>query len=103
MNNVWGAGGDSDREITNRGLLQYFVNHNLPDNWYLTSAPIITADWKKDQDDRWIVPFGGGVGKIFRIGKQPINTSVQAYYNVVSPDAGPRWSLRIQIQFLFPK
>ena len=103
VNNVWGAGGDSDRDNTNRGLFQYFVNYNLPDSWYLTSAPIITADWKEDQDDRFIVPFGGGIGKIFRIGRQPINTSVQAYYNVVRPDAGPRWSLRLQIQFLFPK
>lgn len=102
-NNVWGSEGDADRENMNKGLLQYFVNYNLPDHWYLTSAPIITADWNREPDDRWIVPFGGGIGKLIRIGKQPINMTLQAYYNAVHPDAGPRWSMRLQVQFLFPK
>jgi hypothetical protein len=49
------------------------------------------------------VPFGGGIGKIFRIGKQPVNAQVQAFYNVAKPDKGPDWTLRLQLQFLFPK
>ena len=42
-------------------------------------------------------------GKIFSIGKQPINAQLSAYYNVEKPDNGPDWQLRFQIQFLFPK
>ena len=66
---------------------------------------IITANWEADPDDRWIVPFGGGVGKIFAIGSQKMNGQVQAFYNVVKIDSidGPDWSLRVQLQFLFPK
>jgi hypothetical protein len=26
-----------------------------------------------------------------------------AYYNVVRPDNGPTWQLRLQVQFMFPK
>ena len=79
------------------------MNYNLPDGWYLVSAPIITANWEASSDDRWVVPVGGGAGKLFKIGAQPINSSLQAYYNAESPENGPDWSLRFQVQFLFPK
>lgn len=101
--NLWSYAGDDDRENVNQFLLQYFVNYNLPQGWYISSAPIITANWKADGGDVWTVPFGGGVGKIFRIGKQPMNAQVQAFYNVAKPDNGPDWTLRLQLQFLFPK
>lgn len=85
-------------------VLQYFVNYNLPHGWYLTSAPILTADWKADSDNRWTIPVGGGIGKIQRFGKLPVNLQLGAYYNVVTPEtSGADWQLRFQIQFLFPK
>ena len=34
------------------------------------------------------MPLGGGVGKIFHLGKLPVNTQLSAYYNVVQPDYG---------------
>jgi hypothetical protein len=50
------------------------------------------------------VPVGGGFGKLFTIGKLPVNAQIQAYYNVIQPDdLGPDWSMRLQVQFLFPK
>ncbi len=100
FSNVWSFTGD---EQVNLFSWQYFVNYNLDDGWYLTSAPVITANWEADSDNTWTVPFGGGFGKIFRIGKQPINASASAYYNVEKPDFGADWQLRLQVQFLFPK
>ncbi len=102
VNNVWSVGGDSTRADVNQFVLQYFVNYNLPNGWYLTSAPILAANWEAD-DDRWLVPFGGGFGKIFRIGRQPLNGSAQVFYNVETPEGGPDWALRLQLQLLFPK
>lgn len=84
-------------------LLQYFINYNLPRGWYLTSAPIITGDYNRPGDDRWTVPFGGGAGRLLTIGKRPINVSMQAYANVEKPRFGPDWTLRLQLQLLFPK
>ncbi len=49
------------------------------------------------------MPLGGGVGKLFRIDNLPMNTQVQAFYNVKTPPYGPNWTLRLQLQFLFPK
>ena len=100
--NVWSIAGSGERSV-NELLIQPFLNYNLPGGWYLTSSPIITANWRAGSDDTWTVPIGGGVGKIFRIGDQPCNLQVQSFYNVEKPDLGPEWTLRIQLQLLFPK
>ncbi|GAB4343859.1 MAG: hypothetical protein Kow0099_22690 [Candidatus Abyssubacteria bacterium] len=104
INNIWSFAGDDDREDVNKFLAQPFVNYNLPKGWYLTSSPVITANWKADDsDDRWTVPVGGGIGKIVKIGKLPVNLQLQSFYNVEKPDLGADWSIRFQVQFLFPK
>jgi hypothetical protein len=102
-NNVWSLSNDNRGGAYNNFLLQPFVNYNFPQGFYINSAPIITADWKVDNDNRWTVPLGAGVGKIFHIGRLPVNTQLGAYYNVVHPDNGPDWSTRLQVQFMFPK
>ena len=105
INQQWSFAGDSDRRDVSAMLIQPFVNYNLPDGWYLSSAPIITANWEASSDNTWTVPVGGGFGKLWRIGKVglPVNTQIQAFYNVETPDGGPEWQLRFQVQFLFPK
>jgi hypothetical protein len=100
---LWSFAGDGDRKDVSQLLVQPFINYNLANGWYLVSAPIITANWEADSDNRWLVPLGGGAGKLFKVGKQPINTNLQGYYNVERPSFGPDWSLRFQVQFLFPK
>ena len=101
-NNIWSVAGDENRADVNQMLVQYFVNYNLANGWYITSAPINTVNWKASSD-KATVPLGGGFGKLFRLGRLPVNGSVQAYYNVVKPDVGPDWSSRVQLQLLFPK
>lgn len=101
--NVWSFAGSQDRPGVNQFLAQYFVNYNLEDGWYLTSAPIITANWEAESGNKWTVPVGGGFGKVFRAGKLPMNANIGAFANIVRPDPGPDWSLRFQIAFLFPK
>jgi hypothetical protein len=100
---LWSFAGDDDRQDVSQILIQPFVNYNLPDGWFLVSAPIITANWEADSDERWVVPLGGGGGRVFHIGPQPVNASLQAYYNVEKPEFGPDWSLRFAVSFLFPK
>jgi hypothetical protein len=113
MNNQWSVAGWGDGHV-NQFLLQPFVNYNLPDHWYLVSAPIMTANWAAKGSDVWTVPLGGGIGKLFKLGqilpleghalgKLPINTQIQAFGNVARPEDGAKWQLRFQIQFLFPK
>ncbi|MHC4836270.1 MAG: neuromedin U [Planctomycetota bacterium] len=101
INQLWSFYGD-DPEV-NKMLIQPFINYNLDDGWYLSSGPIITADWKAKNSDQWTIPVGGGIGKIVKIGKLPLNISTQVFYNVEKPEGGSDWSARFQLQFLFPK
>jgi hypothetical protein len=50
-----------------------------------------------------VVPFGGGIGRITRIGPQPVNITAQFYGNAVHPAGASPWSMRLQIQLLYPK
>jgi hypothetical protein len=103
VNNVWSVSSSKTDPSYNNFLLQPFLNYNFRDGLYLTSAPIITAAWDAPSNDRWTVPLGGGVGKIFHFGRLPVNMQLSTYWNVVAPDNGPDWQLRFQVQFLFPK
>ncbi|MGO4523650.1 hypothetical protein AB4097_02165 [Microvirga sp. 2MCAF35] len=103
INNVWSFAGRSNRPDVNQMLVQPFVNYNFPGGWYLTSAPVITANWEADRGERWTVPVGGGFGRVFKIDKQPVNAQLSAYYNVASPTAGADWQLRAELTFLFPE
>lgn len=104
VNNIWSFAGDSSRKDVNQMTLQPFVNYNFKDGWYASSSPLVTANWMAENDNRWTLPVGGAFGRVFRLGKQPINAQVGAYYNVIAPDdVGPQWQIRAQLQFLFPK
>jgi hypothetical protein len=103
VNNVWSIAGHSDRPDVNQFLLQYFINYNLKKGWYLTWQPTITANWEMTNGNRWIVPMGGGIGRIMKLGPQPVNLGLQFYGNAVHPDGGSSWTMRMAITFLYPK
>ena len=103
INNVWSVAGPHERAVVNQMLLQWFVNYNMKKGWYLSTSPIITADWRAPSGNQAVVPFGGGVGRIMKIGFQPVNITGQFYGNAVHPAGASPWSMRLQIQFLFPK
>ncbi len=105
-NNVWSVAGSGSRPPVNQFLMQYFVNYNLKHGWYLSSAPIVTANWEANDGGRWVVPFGGGVGRIMKLGFQPVNISARFYGNAIHPATGfgsSSWNMQLQIAFLFPR
>jgi hypothetical protein len=104
-NNVWSVAGHSDlnKPAVNQFLLQWFVNYNMKKGWYLTTSPIITANWRANDSNVWTVPFGGGVGRIMKLGFQPVNITAQFYGNAVHPPGASPWGLRLQFVLLFPK
>jgi hypothetical protein len=103
VNNVWSVGTSPAAPVYSNGLIQPFVNYNFEGGLYLVSAPIVTMNWLAAPGQQLTLPLGGGVGKIFNIGQQPINAQLSGYYNVVRPDYGPEWQIRAQIQLMFPK
>jgi hypothetical protein len=103
VNNVWSFAGQSSRQEVNQMLFQYFINYNLQKGWFLTWQPTLTANWQNTNGGRWVVPVGGGVGRIMKIGFQPVSLTGQFYGNAVHPPGASPWGMRLQISFLFPK
>jgi hypothetical protein len=95
--------GEKNRESVSQLLIEPFINYNFSHGWYLTSSPIVTANWKATSANQWTVPVGGGGGKIFHVGHQAFNAIVQAFDDVSHPHEAGNWTLRLQISLLFPK
>jgi hypothetical protein len=102
-NNVWSLGTSPAAPAYSNGVLQPFVNFNFEGGLYVTSSPLVTMNWLANAGQQLTLPVGGGVGKIFHLGKLPVNMQLSAYYNAVRPDYAADWQVRAQIQFLFPK
>jgi hypothetical protein len=103
VNNVWSVAGSGGRAAVNQMTWQYFINYNLTKGWYISLSPILTANWKASSGNVWTVPVGGGVGRVMRLGAQPVNISAQFYGNAARPSSGSPWGMRLQVAFLFPK
>jgi hypothetical protein len=115
VNNVFSVVGSSHRPSVNQMTLQYFITYNLKKGWNINSGPIVTANWHNgaegdaaNGDDttpggRWTIPFGGGVGRVMRLGVQPVNLSANFYGNAVHPPGASSWGMRLQIALLIPK
>jgi hypothetical protein len=102
-NNIWSFGGTSGRlgNSYNNFLTQPFVNYNFGGGWYVTTSPIVTANWEA-AGTKWTVPIGAGVGRVVKLfDKLPVNFMVGAYYNVIRPTYGADWQLRSQVTFIF--
>ncbi len=101
--NVWSFAGSEDRADVNQFLLHYIVLRVLGNGWYFISAPVVTADWKAPSGDRWLVPIGGGAGKLIKLGRRGLDVQASVFYNAVHPETRPHadWTLRLQLQFLF--
>ena len=100
LSNIWGF--DSDADV-NYFFGQIFGNYNMKKGWFLTSQPVFTADWAAESGEQWTVPIGGGIGRVYEIGKRSVNTIAQVYYNLDKPTFGADWQFRFQFTFLFPK
>jgi hypothetical protein len=103
VQNYFSVAGPAVRADVNQMLMQPFANYNLRHGWYLTSSPILTANWEANSNQRWVVPVGGGVGTIVHFGELPVNASAQFFRNVERPQGTTPWSARLQAQLLFPK
>jgi hypothetical protein len=101
--NVWSFAGDSDAADVNAFLFQYFLNYNLDDGWYLSSTPVITANWEASSGNEWTIPLGGGAGRLVKHGKLPVDYKLTFYKNAEKPQFGPDWSVQFTVKFLFPK
>ena len=100
---LWSFAGADSRQRINQSLMEPFLNYNLDDGWFLNTDMVITSNWDANSENRWTIPVGGGIGRLIKIGKQPVNLKLEYYYNVVRPTGAPKWNTAFTVQFLFPK
>ena len=91
VNNLFSVAGSAHRPYVNQMLLQYFINYNMKNGWYLSVSPILTANWRASSGSVWTVPFGGGVGRMMKLGFQLVNITAQFYGNAVYPTGTSPW------------
>jgi len=100
---VWDFTNSREDDDISLLTLQPFVNYNFGKGWYLTSAPVITANWEAKGSDQWTIPLGGGIGRVVHIGKQAVNFRAAAYGNVQRPSNSSDYNIQFSAIFLFPK
>ena len=108
IHNMFSFAGDEANDNVNLFIIRGKFVYQLHKDWFLVSAPIITNDWNHPDGKGWMLPVGGGIGRIFQLGQSRASFSVQAYYNLLQPDLlGEQltgdWSIRTDLNFMIPK
>jgi hypothetical protein len=101
-NNIWSFGGPAPvADRTNQLLLNPTISYHFADGWSVSSSPSIAANWIA-AGGKWTVPVGGGFGKVVRLGGQPVQLAVDAYYNAIRPQAAnDTWLIQLTMTFIF--
>lgn len=98
-NTMW-AGSEEPR--VNQLTLHPLVNDTMAGGWFFSSRPVMSADGSLHGSDRWTSPIGGGIGRVFKCGDQPITPRGQLFTNVVRRAGAASWILQMPMQLRFP-
>ena len=91
---------DIDSELTSARV---FFAYSLGNGWQIFSNPTITYDWEAASGNKLLLPIGGGVSKVSRLGGLPLKFAMDVQNYIVSPDAyGPEWLLTFSVTPVFP-
>ncbi|MEE8137220.1 MAG: hypothetical protein V3T52_08650 [Thermodesulfobacteriota bacterium] len=83
--------------------IEYVIARHFKGGWNIRSRPTVTADFKADSGDKWNVPVGGGIGKLFRLFKVPILFTVEGHYSVIRQDTfGAEWTIVTDLTVVIP-
>lgn len=102
LTQLWSFAGRPNYPNVNSGLFQPFLNYNLPGQWTLTTAPIITVNYNAPGNQKWAVPIGGGGGKTFKLGDQVMQINVFYYTFIQKPLSAPQTNLRVVWSLVYP-
>ena len=83
----------------------YGLYYNIPGpgHWQVGTNPIITYNDKASSGNKWNVPVGITVGKMFKFGKQPVKIQAGIDYSLAYQDNyGERWKFKIMVTPVIP-
>jgi hypothetical protein len=81
--------------------LQPVIAYQLGQGWSLSAGDLQFAyDWK---NDRWLsIPIGIQLGKVTRVGKQPVRWAVNPQYQLKDDPGLEEWSVALTFTLLLP-
>jgi hypothetical protein len=96
------ASSRSNSTNVNKLSIQPILTHHFDGGWYVG-----TPDNPQVYDfrtDKWTLQLGPQVGRVFKIGAQPVKLFGAVYHNPID-DNGPtaKWTAKIGLTFLFPE
>jgi hypothetical protein len=88
----------SDTAVTQ---LQPILAYQLGDGWALSAGDLqFVYDWKRS---RWLnVPLGAQIGKVFKLGSQPMRWGLNPQYNLKDDPGLSQWSVSFTLTMLVP-
>lgn len=91
--------GDPKFPDANALFLQPFVTYQLGHGWFLRSEPQMIFDWVSNKQQ---LPLDGGIGRVFKIGPQYVNTFIEPAWNVSADGPAPRYTITFGFSLLYP-
>ena len=88
--------GASDRDDVRLLTLQPFASQGLGNGWSVeTSMLMFNYDFNSS---RWTsLPLGARIGKMTKLGKQPVRFFAEAEYNFADKSVAPEWTIRFAV------
>jgi hypothetical protein len=93
--------GSSRRDHVSKLSFQPVLVKHFAKGWYLGS-PDVPGTYNF-RTSKWTYPIGPRLGRVFKIGKQPINLFGETWYSPLNDGPTAKWSAKISLTLLFPK
>ncbi|MHC4178980.1 MAG: hypothetical protein ACYSWU_15815 [Planctomycetota bacterium] len=84
-------------------LVQPILVRHLPHEWYIRWGEL---NWTfNTETGDYDIPLNVALGKVCKVGNQPINVFVQPFYTPEGLRSGPaaEWGVKLNVTLLFPK
>jgi hypothetical protein len=96
------ASNASEKSHVSKLSLQPFINKHFDEGWYVGTPD--TPQTYDFNSDKWTWALGGQVGRVMKLGKQPVKLFGEVLYNP-EDDNGPtaEWTAKVNITFLLPE
>jgi hypothetical protein len=99
----WSVAGTRSTPVTNQTNIQYFLFRMLPGAWQVGFTPNILINWRADGRNQVTFPLGLGVGRTFKLGGVPIQSTLEFQWMPVYPDDfGQRFNIRFVFKPVLP-
>ena len=101
---LWDFAGENDRPDVNKTFFQPFVVKHFGEGLYVATPDVPgTYNWEDTTGDGWTFPLGVRLGKVMKIGAQPVNLFAEVFNSPWDDGASSEWSLKLSFTLLFPK